>query len=95
MAGRPKCFGNAASDERLVCSSGCLQHFDDRRKERNVIGIKEIAAALGITRAYADTLRYRGMLPEPDLVVGGRPAWKTETIEEWCTETGRTFTAPA
>lgn len=53
------------------------------------VGAVEIAARLGVRRATVDQWGWRGLLPEPDFTVGGRPAWRWGTIEEWARRTGR------
>lgn len=55
----------------------------------DLLGLAEIAELLGIRRASVDQLRWRGVLPEPDAMVSGRPLWHRETIERWARETGR------
>ncbi len=47
------------------------------------VGLAEIAERLGATRIVVDQWRTRGRLPAPDWTVGGRPAWRWSTIEEW------------
>jgi predicted DNA-binding transcriptional regulator AlpA len=54
-----------------------------------VLGLAEIADLLGVSRQTVDQWRTRGRLPEPDGTVGGRPAWRTETITAWAAQTGR------
>jgi len=53
------------------------------------VGAVEISARLGVRRATVDQWGQRGHLPEPDFTVGGRPAWRWRTIEEWARRTGR------
>ena len=53
------------------------------------VGLVEIADRLGVTRGVVDQWRHRGLLPEPEWTVGGRPAWKWETVEKWAKKTGR------
>jgi predicted DNA-binding transcriptional regulator AlpA len=55
----------------------------------DVIGLAEIAELLDVSRQTVDQWRTRGRLPEPDGTVGGRPAWRTETITAWAAQTGR------
>lgn len=53
------------------------------------LGIPEIAERLGVQRETVDQWRARGILPDPDWTVGGRPAWRWSTIRRWARETGR------
>lgn len=47
------------------------------------VGIVEIAARLDVQRGTVDVWRNRGLLPDPDYTVGGRPAWEWATIVAW------------
>jgi predicted DNA-binding transcriptional regulator AlpA len=42
-----------------------------------------IADLLGIDVATIRSLRSKGYLPEPDLMVARSPAWKRSTVEKW------------
>jgi len=53
------------------------------------VGLVEIADRLGVARGVVDQWRHRGLLPEAEWTVGGRPAWKWETIQAWAKKTGR------
>src|SRR4051812_41769137 len=53
------------------------------------VGAVEIAALLDVRRATVDQWRQRNLLPQPEWVVGGRPAWRESTILEWAQRTGR------
>lgn len=53
------------------------------------IGAVEVAALLGVQRATVDQWGQRNLLPKRDWTVGGRPAWRTDTILTWAKETGR------
>lgn len=53
------------------------------------VGIPEIADRLNVKRETVDMWRYRGLLPDPKWVVGGRPAWDWKDVELWARETGR------
>lgn len=44
-----------------------------------------LAELLGVTYTTVRTYRRRGELPPEDFTVGGSPAWRRETIEEWRT----------
>ena len=49
----------------------------------------EVAELLDVQRRTVNQWRFRDILPEPDLVVSGRPAWMETTITGWARETGR------
>lgn len=53
------------------------------------VGLTEIAEMLGVEAQTARNWRTRGVLPEPDWTVGGRPVWELRTIERWARQTGR------
>lgn len=53
------------------------------------VGIPEIAERLGVKRPTVDQWRWRGLLPEPDYTIGGRPAWEWDTIRAWAETTNR------
>lgn len=59
------------------------------RGEVDPVGLVEIADRLGVPRRNVDRWRERGVLPDPDWTVGGRPAWDWSTIEDWARATGR------
>lgn len=51
---------------------------------------RAIAERLGVSLATVYSYRKRGFLPEPDLMVGRSPAWRSETVEQWiATRPGR------
>jgi hypothetical protein len=54
-----------------------------------IVGVADIADRLNANRATVDAWRHRGLLPEPDWTIGGRPAWKWSKVEKWAKETGR------
>ena len=60
-------------------------------KYRDLICLDEIARGAGVHTATADRWRARGLLPEPDLMLGNRPGWDVATIATWATSTGRAF----
>jgi hypothetical protein len=53
------------------------------------VGAIEVAEHLGVFPATVAQWRQRGLLPDPDWTVGGRPAWRLGTILAWARETGR------
>jgi hypothetical protein len=55
----------------------------------DIVGLKEIAARLGVKQQTAAAWRHRGLLPAPEGTVSGAPAWQWPTIEEWAVATGR------
>lgn len=54
-----------------------------------LVGLAELVDRLGTTRLTVDSWRARGRLPEPEYVVGGRPAWRWSTIKRWAERSGR------
>lgn len=55
----------------------------------DIVGVREIAALLGVKEQTVRTWRYRKLLPEPDATVSGIPVWRRSTILRWAKETGR------
>jgi hypothetical protein len=56
----------------------------------DIVGLNEIADRLGVERSTPDRWRYRGLLPEPRLIVSGTPLWDWDNdIEPWARRTGR------
>ena len=49
----------------------------------------EIAVMLAVQRGTVKQWRRRGLLPEPAVTVGGRPAWRRDDILAWAVDTGR------
>lgn len=45
--------------------------------------VGDIAAAAGITKATVDSYRYRGYLPEPQVVRGRTPLWARPIVRYW------------
>ncbi len=43
----------------------------------------QIAAKLGIKYRTVNMNRWRGLMPEPDMILLGRPLWLEETIDKW------------
>lgn len=57
--------------------------------ELDVVGMAEISDRLAVKAQTVSVWKLRGVLPEPEWTVGGRPAWRWDTIEAWAAETGR------
>lgn len=49
----------------------------------DVVGVKEIAERLGVEPQVVRLWKHRGLLPEPDWSVGGRPAWLWSRFDGW------------
>lgn len=60
----------------------------------DIVGRQEISQRLGVELHTVDVWRQRGIFPEPDLTVSGRPLWAWPTIEVWARETKR-ISAPS
>ncbi len=58
-------------------------------KPSTPVGQHEIAELLDVAPATVRQWSWRGLLPEAEFLVGGRPAWRWSTIERWARETGR------
>ncbi len=61
----------------------------DRPRTFDLVGLTDIPELLGIARQTARQWRTRGVLPEPQAVVSGSPAWERRTIIDWALETRR------
>lgn len=44
---------------------------------------EDLAEVLGVTVGTIRSYRSRGVLPEPDEMVGRTPTWRRRTIEQW------------
>lgn len=54
------------------------------------VGVVEICAELGVTRAAVSQWRAADIgFPEPRWTVGGRPAWRWADVEKWAKARGR------
>lgn len=47
------------------------------------VGILEISQRLRVKRATVQKWRTRGVLPLPEMIVSGQPAWWWSTIDDW------------
>lgn len=54
-----------------------------------LLGAGEVAELLMVERETVHQWRRRGRLPEPDIIISGRPAWRRDRIEAWARETDR------
>ena len=54
-----------------------------------IVGVKEIAERLGVRQQTAAVWGTRGLLPKPEGMVSGNPAWRWVTIYRWARRTGR------
>jgi predicted DNA-binding transcriptional regulator AlpA len=48
-----------------------------------LVGIDDIADALGVCRRTVERMKSAGEIPLPDKVLGRLPRWRTSTIERW------------
>lgn len=53
------------------------------------VGVKDIAARLGVRDQTVATWKVRGLLPEPRWTVSGMSVWQWSDIEKWAKKTGR------
>ncbi|MEU7178405.1 MULTISPECIES: helix-turn-helix transcriptional regulator [Streptomyces] len=51
--------------------------------DRRLWSYREIAARLQVQPDTVRAYRKHGLLPEPDLVEGGRPYWFADTVRAW------------
>lgn len=51
-----------------------------------IVGVKEAADMAGLPRSHFRTLRSRGQVPEPQVVLACGPIWKRSIIEKWVKE---------
>ncbi|HET6635001.1 MAG TPA: MarR family transcriptional regulator [Streptomyces sp.] len=58
---------------------GGARHKADRR----LWSYKEIAAHIRVKPDPVRSYRKHGLLPDPDLVEGGRPFWFADTVRAW------------
>ncbi len=57
----------------------------------DVVDSAEVARRLGVkpTTVHVWTQRESVGFPEPDWLIGGRPAWRWSVVERWARKTGR------
>lgn len=48
-----------------------------------MLGMTQVANAMGISPSGAKQLIDKGRLPEPDAMVGDRPLWSQQTFDAW------------
>lgn len=53
------------------------------------VGLADIATRLNVVKTTAYMWRQRGLLPDPDTTISGRPVWRWSTISRWAQDTGR------
>lgn len=54
-----------------------------------IVGLTEVAVMLGVKRDTVVQWVYRGVAPDRDFTIDGKPAWYLDTITAWAKETGR------
>lgn len=52
-------------------------------KTEELMDLPAIAALMGVKPRTANAWRDRGVLPEPEFKLSGRPGWRRSTIEAW------------
>jgi predicted DNA-binding transcriptional regulator AlpA len=56
----------------------------------HLVGAREVAAMLGLTRQRVTQLSKEDGWPEPEVVLtNGQPIWRTADIEDWARRDGR------
>jgi hypothetical protein len=50
---------------------------------QTMLTVGDIAAAAGVSKATIDSYRYRGYLPEPQIVRGRTPLWARPIVRHW------------
>jgi hypothetical protein len=63
--------------------------FDETVIVTAVVGAQEACELFGWRLATFHQWNFRKILPAPDMIVNGAPAWWTQTLETWATITGR------
>jgi predicted DNA-binding transcriptional regulator AlpA len=53
-----------------------------------VLGLDEVAVALGVSLSQLRAMIRREAFPAPDMSVSRAPAWWASTVETWCADTG-------
>lgn len=54
-----------------------------KRDSDELLDYQAVADRLGIARTSVEAYRWRGIMPEPDRVMGRSPCWRASTIEDW------------
>jgi hypothetical protein len=54
-----------------------------------MVGIRQIAERLRVSKQTVARWQRRGLLPAPDSNLGDEPAWDWHGVEEWARATGR------
>ena len=49
----------------------------------DLLGLRDIARLLGVAQGTPQRWRTRGLLPDPEAVVAGRPVWRRGAILAW------------
>jgi hypothetical protein len=57
----------------------------------DLLGVIDAARHFGWRVDTVRKWRHRGLLPAPDVVVSGSPAWRAITLEAWAIRTGREY----
>lgn len=55
----------------------------------DLVSLNCVARRCGVSRHTVHRWRVDRGLPEPDLVVDGKPLWRWDTIAAWLADTGR------
>lgn len=61
-----------------------VDEYDRRPDDTDTpVGLLEISQRLRVKRATVQKWRTRGVLPLPEMIVSGQPAWWWSTIDDW------------
>lgn len=63
--------------------------YDDAVSVTDLVGPLEVAERLGVKVTTVHQWRFRGVIPQPTVVVSNTPIWAWAELEHWALETGR------
>ena len=52
----------------------------------DLVALSDLPELFGVSRQWVDTMRWKKILPEPDLVLGRTPGWIKADIVKWWDE---------
>jgi predicted DNA-binding transcriptional regulator AlpA len=60
-------------------------------KMHHLVGVREIAEMLGVSRPRVDQLSNTDSFPTPEVELASGRIWKRAAVEKWAKATGRTI----